>query len=332
MTNQIPNTVSKCVQKSFTCAISASCRIAIIVLGVLWFGEASACCAELAKPAGVRMFTCGHSFHVFVYRMLPSIAKSAGIEDHQPVGLSAIGGSRVIQHWDVPEEKNLARAALAAGKVDVLTLSPIWLPDDGIARFAKLGHEHNPSIRVLVQEYWLPNDTYEPIYPLDVRKGINHNETKLADLRDAQGRYRRDLETAVQAINDELKAPVIRIVPVGLAAVALREKLAAGKVPGLTQPWDLFRDSWGHAEAPLMVLSGYCHYAVIYGQSPVGLPVPVELSRYRRLTTDVLQRRPRWRPTPDDLAKAIPLTEEEQAGLNRVLQEVAWEAVQENLK
>ena len=89
-------------------------------------------------PKGQRVFTCGHSFHVFVYPILAEMAKSAGIQDHESVGLSAIGGSRVIQHWDVPEEKNQAKAALRAGKVDVLTLSPIWMPDEGIEKLARL--------------------------------------------------------------------------------------------------------------------------------------------------------------------------------------------------
>src|SRR5215213_541530 len=88
---------------------------------------------------GQRVFTCGHSFHVFVYRMLAEIAKSAGISDHENVGLSSIGGSRVLQHWEVAEEKNAAKAALTAGKVDVLTLSPIWMPDEGVEKFAQLG-------------------------------------------------------------------------------------------------------------------------------------------------------------------------------------------------
>jgi hypothetical protein len=54
-----------------------------------------------------------------------------------------------------------SKAALTAGKVDVLTLSPIWLPDEGIGNFAKLAFEHNPNVRVTVQEYWLPADRYD---------------------------------------------------------------------------------------------------------------------------------------------------------------------------
>ena len=152
-------------------------------------------------PKGQRVFTCGHSFHVFVYPILAEMAKSAGIHDHQGVGLSSIGGSRVIQHWDVPEEKNQAKAALRAGKVDVLTLSPIWMPDEGIEKFARLGVEHNPHIRVTVQEFWLPNDTYEPSYPLDVGKKVDHNATVIAELRKQQARYDRDLGDFVRSVN-----------------------------------------------------------------------------------------------------------------------------------
>ena len=92
--------------------------------------------------------------------------------------------------------------------------------------------------------------------------------------------------------------------PVGQAAIALREKIVAGQAPGLRAQWDLFRDCWGHPQPPLQVLSGYCHFAVIYRRSPVGLPLPVEL------------------------AKDDKLTDKDQ--LNRLLQEIAWEAVKQN--
>lgn len=49
------------------------------------------------------------------------------------------------------------------------------------------------------------------------------------------------------------------------------------------------------------MLNAYCHYAVIYKRSPVGLPVPAALKGAKN---------PAW----DDK-------------LNAVLQEVAWEAV-----
>src|SRR5262249_43350009 len=100
---------------------------------------------KLAEPIaqGQRVFTCGHSFHVFVPGILADMAKKADIKDHVQVGTSSIGGSRVIQHWDVADDKNKAKEALKTGKVDVLTLSPIYLPDAGIDNFTKLALEHN---------------------------------------------------------------------------------------------------------------------------------------------------------------------------------------------
>ena len=250
---------------------------------------------------GQRIFLCGHSFHVFVYKILDEMAKSAGIKDHQSVGISSIGGSRVIQHWDVPDEKNNAKAALRAGNVDVLTLSPIWLPDEGIENFAKLGFEHNPNIRVTVQEFWLPNDTYHPVYPLESKLKIDHNATKVDELRKQQALYDHDLVEYVRAINQRLGKDVVFIVPVGQAAAALREKIVAGEAPGLKAQWDLFRDNWGHPQSALQVLDGYCHFAVIYRRSPVGLPLPPELERDQKLT--------------------------DKDKLNHLLQELAWDAV-----
>lgn len=257
----------------------------------------------LTTTKGLRIFTCAHSFHVFVYRILADLAKSAGIADHQSVGISSIGGSRVIQHWDVPEEKNKTKKALIDGSVDVLTLSPIWLPDEGIENFAKLGFEHNKDIRVTVQEFWLPNDTYHPVYPLETKLKPDHNATDVAELQKQQDRYDHDMDEYVKAINQKLGKDVVLTVPVGQATVKLREKIVAGKAPGLKVQWDLFRDSWGHPQSALQVLDGYCHFAVIYRRTPVGLPLP------------------------PDLAKDKKIPDEDKEKLNHLLQELAWDAV-----
>src|SRR5262245_60183414 len=54
-----------------------------------------------APPKGLRVLSCGHSFHFFLPPIVTDIAKGAKITDHKQAGLSAIGGSRVHQHWDV---------------------------------------------------------------------------------------------------------------------------------------------------------------------------------------------------------------------------------------
>jgi hypothetical protein len=253
-----------------------------------------------SEAKGLRVFTCGHSFHVWVVPMLTELAKHAGIVDHQVAGVSSIGGSTVLKHWDVADEKNMAKKALNEGKVDVLTLSPIWLPDAGIENFATLAVKGNPNIRVTVQEYWLPNDEYAPVYPLEVRKkvGMDRNATSLPDLRKAQEKYDADIEAHVRDLNKKLGKDAILIVPVGRAVVAFREKIAAGQVPGVTTQAELFRDTWGHPKELIQVISAYCHFAVIYQRSPIGLPKPSIMKK----------------PLMDD-------------NLNRLLQELAWDAV-----
>lgn len=259
---------------------------------------------DLLPPitTGQRVATCGHSFHVFTYKQVDEIAKSAGL-DHQLVGLSSIGGSTVQKHWDVPEEKSAVKQVLKSGKVDVLTLSPIWLPDDAIEQFVKLGIEHNPALRILVQEYWMPNDEYNPVYPLDTKKEIDHNATDIAKLRDATTRYAKDIEDYVRGINQRLGKDAVVVVPVGMAAVTLREKIVKGEAPGLKTQAELFRDNWGHALPPLQILSSYCHFAVMYRRSPVGLPVP-------------------------NAFKALKgMSEDDKSKLNLLLQEIAWDTV-----
>lgn len=249
-------------------------------------------------PKGLRVFTCGHSFHAFVPGPLSEMAKTAGIEGHTIAGLSAIGGSRVIQHWDVPEDKNKAKELLKAGKVDVLTLSPIYLPDPGIENFAKLALEHNPEVRVTVQEFWLPFDLYNPTFK-QRPKSVDHNAPTAEKLREMHAPYFKSMDEHVAELNKKFGKSLIYVVPVGQAVIALREKIIDGKAPGLKEQNDLFTDAIGHAKPPLQTLVIYCHYAVTYRRSPIGLPVPSVLTRAKLENADKL---------------------------NRLLQEIAWDA------
>ena len=248
-----------------------------------------------AIDKGQRVLSCGHSFHVFMPDILTDIAKKADIKDHEKAGLSSIGGSRVIQHWNVPEEKNKAKEALKSGKVDVLTLAPIYLPDEGIENFVKLAVENNPKVRVTVQEFWLPYDEYDTKNPLKGRK-VDHNAPTGTNLRKAHEPYFKSIDDHVRELNKTVGKGQMYVVPVGQAVIALREKIIAGEAPGLKEQNDLFTDAIGHVKAPLMALNAYCHYAVIYRKSPVGLPMPAVLKG----------------------------SDEK---LNRLLQELAWDAV-----
>ena len=267
------------------------------ILGTL-FVNLSSIAAESVPPAGQRVFVCAHSFMIYTAKLLPPMAEAASIA-HVNAGQQMIGGSRVIQHWDLPEEKNRAKAALRESKVDVLTLSPnALMPDPGIDHFTKLGLEKNPTLRVLVQASWPTREgTSGQSFTNESR-----NAATIASLRAQRDAHHSawlvNLEAQVRALNTTVGRTAVFLVPVSDAVYALREKIAEGRAPGLTKQTDLFRDDLGHPHPPLAVLVTYCHFAAIYGRSPVGLPVPASLK---------------------DLPQADTL--------NRLLQQLAWEAV-----
>ena len=116
-------------------------------------------------------------------------------------------------------------------------------------------------------------------------------------------RYAKDIEDYIKGINQRLGKDAVLIVPVGMAAVTLREKIVKGEAPGLKQQSELFRDNWGHALLPLQLLSSYCHYAVIYRKSPVGLPLPLAFRTLKDMSDD------------------------DKAKLNTLLQQIAWDTV-----
>ncbi len=107
--------------------------------------------APTKTPAGLRVFYTGHSFHMFVPQRIEQLVKAAGIQGHKLAGQQGIGGSRVIQHWDLEDAKNKAKPALAGGEVDVFTMAAhVAIPDEGITNFTELGLKHNPNLRLLV--------------------------------------------------------------------------------------------------------------------------------------------------------------------------------------
>lgn len=254
--------------------------------------------ASKGLPPGPSVFVCAHSFMIYTATLLPPLVESAGI-GYQDAGKQMIGGSRVIQHWNVPDGKNRAKTTLKEGKVDVLTVSPHQLlPDEGIDNFTKLGLEMNPKLRVLVQASWPGRDGH-----LDKDfTNQKRDEVTAAGLQKMHEAYHsiwvKALEEQVSTLNTVVGREAVHIVPAGDAVFALRQHILAGTAPGIAKQSDLFRDPLGHPQPPLAALVTYCHFATIYGRSPIGLPVPVEL-------------------------RALPKAEE----LNLLLQKIAWEAV-----
>ena len=227
--------------------------------------------AQEAKPppTGLRVFYTGHSFHMFVVPQMEQLVKSAGIEGHKLIGRQGIGGSRVIQHWELADDKNTAKAALASGEVDVFTMAAhLQIPDEGITKFTELGLKHNPNLRLYVQASWYPFDGPPP--DKRIRENAQRDEAKIADLQAAIDDWRMKLEAQVDELNKQHGKTAVFIVPAGDAVVKLRSLIVDGKYPGITKQSELFTDPIGHGRGHVQALVTYCNFAAIYRISPEG--------------------------------------------------------------
>jgi len=246
-----------------------------IVLFVFAISAGAAAEDRKSPPAGLRVFYTGHSFHMFVPPRVEQLVKSAGIEGHKLVGTQGLGGSRVIQHWDLADDKNKAKPALASGEVDVFTMAAhLQIPDEGIAKFTELGLAHNPNLRLLVQASWYPFDGAPP--DKRITNNSQRDDAKIADLQSAIDDWRTKLETQVDQLNKQHGKTAVFINPVGDAVVKLRGLVVGGKYPGVAKQSELFTDPIGHGGPHIQALASYCNFAAIYRTSPVGLKMMVQ--------------------------------------------------------
>lgn len=276
-------------------------RIAPLLFAFLSLFLSVRAAEQPAPPAGLKVLTAGHSFHVWMPPLVAEMAKAAGIQGHEQLAISSIGGSKVIQHWELPPEKNKAKPILEAGKADLFTMAPTFLPDPGIENFTQLGLEHNSKIRFTLQQNWVPFEDPELWLSKSRPKSIDRDVITLAQLRAKHDPYFKMIEDHVKELNSRIPAAKIAIVPSGEAVLALRDKVIKGEAPGIKTQNELFTDVLGHPGPQIRVLSAYCHFSVIYRRSPVGLPVISQLTK-------------------------LPEAEK----LNRLLQEIAWKAVSEH--
>ncbi|QIF02847.1 hypothetical protein [Roseimicrobium sp. ORNL1] len=260
--------------------------------------------AALQKPSaallkGESVFYASHSLMWYVPEPLRELAAAAGIQGHELVGLQKIGASRTLQHWELPEGENQAKHALEAGKVGAFVMSPIQFPDEGVENFVKLGLKQNPDVRFIVQLSWGGGDTDNQDFPKGSRNN-GHREKNPVQLKKL---YERNI-SAGERQADEINRKyghgkrIMTLVPTAQALVTLRTKIYQKQMPGLNSQSELFVDA-AHPSPPLEALNAYLHFAVLYGRSPVGLPMVSVLKKANRADWD--------------------------EKLNRMLQEIAWQ-------
>ncbi len=255
--------------------------------------------ASTATQAETRVFFTGHSFSGVGW--VEILCKQAGVTDYVNLGRQALGGSRVIDHWKLADARNQAKTALMKGGVDVLTLSPnMQMPDEGIDLFVKLALKHNPDIRILVQGSWMTWDGLG-------KDGITNAERDtrpVSEIRDRTAKHMEDIRAQLRATNKRVGRKVCTLIPVGTAVVKLRERIAAGTLPGFEKPSQLFLDDIGHGKAPISHLVNYMYYIALLDKDPRELP---------GLGTNGW-RKEDGRPDPK---------------LAAILKEIAWETMQE---
>ncbi len=224
--------------------------------------------APLERPVSV--FHLGHSL---VGRDMPAMLAQLAGEGHSYD--SQLGwGTSLREHWepDVPingfETENAharyrdAREALASGDYDAFVLTEMVEIRDAIryhdsARYIRLWQEAaragNPDIRVFLYEAWHRTDG---------------PEDWLARL---DGDLARHWEGDILLPGTDLAHPVY-VIPAGqVFAHFVRRVEAAGGIGKLTSRTGLFSDEV-HVSDLGAYLVALTHYAVIYQQSPIGLP------------------------------------------------------------
>jgi hypothetical protein len=232
-----------------------------------WGEEHPPAAVEHSIEKGLRVFVCGHSFHIFIGNSLNMLAAEAGLKQHELVGVQGLPASEVSQHW---ERGGKVKAALNSGRVDVLTLSPAWkMPDEAIDKFVDLALTNSPGVRVILQQSWSGYDGADP--PHRIRNNAERDGKTLDDLKPQLDRKRDIFLRQAQEINKRHRKQVVFVAPVAQAVLSLRERVMHGGAPGIQRQSELFSDALGHGKEPVKNLVSYVFFACIYHRNPAGM-------------------------------------------------------------
>lgn len=195
-----------------------------------------------------------------------------------------INGAALKYNWSNSTEAEGvdARVELPGGNYNVVILTegiPLanqleWSQSsENALRFYELATRANPGTQVYLQETW---------HSLNSGTGIN---VEYDDHDDIPWRQRLDQDlTLWQSIVDDVNAthsggsPDMALLPAGQAMAQLYDEIAAGAVAGLEDISDVFVDDIHPSDIGFYFLT-MVQFAVLTGQSPVGLPHQLK-SRY----------------------------------------------------
>src|SRR5262249_37994883 len=214
---------------------------------------------------------------------LAALAAERGKVGHEALAIQMIGGSTPMQHWkqgDGDDSKNIAKAALQKGGVDVFTMSPnVTMPEPGVDLFGDFVIKTNPQARILVQNSWSSWDGTgtTPAVGGNGNKdfqAVDHDKATTADLDkwlaalEEKGGYLPRMRAQLEGIDKRAGHQITYIVPSANAVYTFRKEIIAGHVPGIAKQSDIFRDGIGHPKPPLANLVTSVWYATMYPQNP----------------------------------------------------------------
>jgi hypothetical protein len=290
---------------------AALALVAVLGLGVAGCAAAPDAATQSQSSAvapiadGQKIVMATHSFNVFIGRplrgpatapgRLQPLAKEAGKDGHEMLAVQFIGGSTPMQHWSQGngnDGANVAKAALLKGgaEVDVFTMSPTRIvPEEGIDLFGDFIIANNPNARIMVQSSWLAYDgkgalpsaggtgggSFDPASRKDVTTA--EIDGWLTTLREPGG-YLERLRGQLAGIDARAGKQITYVVPSDVAMYTLRKEIIAGNVPGIVDQTQLFTDQLGHATPPAENVVTYAWFAAMYRQSPMGLTALVDAS------------------------------------------------------
>ncbi|MDZ4759669.1 MAG: hypothetical protein SGJ21_01175 [Alphaproteobacteria bacterium] len=263
--------------------------------------------APITKGQKIVMAT--HSFNVFVGPRGPNarnpdapaspgplaaLAAERGKAGHDTLAVQMIGGSTPMQHWnqgDGDDARNIAKAALVKGSIDVLTMSPnATMPEPGIDLFGDLVIKSNPNARIMVQNSWSAWDgkgSTKSVGGSGAPAGVtneDHDKATLAEIEgwiadlDAANGYLTRMRAQLRGVNQRAGREIAYVVPSATSVYTLRKEIIQGAVPGVAKQSGIFRDAMGHPSQPLANVVTYTWYAAMYRESPVGLKALIDAS------------------------------------------------------
>jgi len=163
--------------------------------------------------------------------------------------------------------------ALTQYRWDAITLQPFSMYSKEIEhakKFIALAAKKSPDAQFFVYAQWMNRTCGDfDLYWLKTRLRRDHWGCGFKD----------HYETLVQELRQEMpeiKPP--RLIPAGHAMYLLNQKIKAGQVPGYSSIFDVYNDGI-HLNNVGAYIAGCSFFATIYGQTPIGLPVPEGYAR-----------------------------------------------------